>query len=287
MNQIDLLGTRTPLVAAGWEYTFIGAGEPILVLHGGHSNCQERFGYEVLLQAGYSILTPSRPGYGATPIETGKTPLEAARSLSGLLRYLELTQVHVLGISGGGPTALSFASLFPERVKSLILESAVSKRWLTPQDKTYKRAKLLFAPGRERFVWSGIKFLMNLAPKAVAEGMLAQLSKRHFNSYRKEVTNDDLGRVRQMILRSSSGQGFMLDLEHETEEQTLRAITCPVLILHCRDDGQVSFSHATYAKDKIKNATLVPIPAWGHLIWLGKGEQVVNEAVISFLQHTK
>ena len=48
------------------EYSLVGKGEPILIFHGGHSNCIEEFGYKSLLDNGYSIITPSRAGYGST-----------------------------------------------------------------------------------------------------------------------------------------------------------------------------------------------------------------------------
>ncbi len=48
------------------EYSIHGEGEPILVFHGGHSNCNEQFGYATLENEGYSLITPSRPGYGTT-----------------------------------------------------------------------------------------------------------------------------------------------------------------------------------------------------------------------------
>jgi pimeloyl-ACP methyl ester carboxylesterase len=268
---------RNTYANAGWEYTFVGSGEPILVLHGGHSNCQEDFGYDELLRVGYSILTPSRPGYGATRAETGRIARAAAQSLINLSDHLNLQQVHVLGISGGGPTALTFAALFHERVTCLILESAVSKRWLTPQDATYKRAKRVFAPSRERFVWGFIKRFAAIAPKLVAEGMLAQLSKRPFSSYRHDVSQEDLEQVREMILKSSSGQGFMLDLEHASLYSLSNA--------HFAQRRR--WTSAVFTRglptEKIRNATLLSVPGWGHLIWLGKSGDVVDKAVTTFL----
>ncbi|MEZ4727465.1 MAG: hypothetical protein R3E79_10055 [Caldilineaceae bacterium] len=41
------------------EYTWQGQGPVVLVIHGGHANCNEQFGYGALLAAGFSVLTPS------------------------------------------------------------------------------------------------------------------------------------------------------------------------------------------------------------------------------------
>src|SRR5215208_4405777 len=99
-----------------FEYRSVGAGEPILVLNGGHTNCNSPLGHEAFLLAhGYRLIIPSRPGYGKTPSETGKTAEVCADALVGLLDHLNMERVIVLGISGGGPTTLQFAGRHPER----------------------------------------------------------------------------------------------------------------------------------------------------------------------------
>lgn len=61
------------------EYSITGEGEPILYLHGGHSNCLEQLGLEELVEQGYSVIIPSRAGYGHTSKRIGKS-LETACS---------------------------------------------------------------------------------------------------------------------------------------------------------------------------------------------------------------
>ena len=55
------------------EYSRAGTGPAVLLVHGGHSNCGEEFGVPELLDAGFSVVIPSRPGYGRTPLSTGPT----------------------------------------------------------------------------------------------------------------------------------------------------------------------------------------------------------------------
>ena len=55
--------TRGPV-----EYRIVGQGPVILVLGGGHTNCDSSLGHEqFFLHQGYQLLIPSRPGYGKTP----------------------------------------------------------------------------------------------------------------------------------------------------------------------------------------------------------------------------
>ena len=55
------------------EYTLLGKGPVVLVCHGTSSNCFSTAESEPLVAAGFSVLTPSRPGYGRTPLEVGRS----------------------------------------------------------------------------------------------------------------------------------------------------------------------------------------------------------------------
>lgn len=72
------------------EYSIIGEGEPIFVMHGGHSNCKEEFGYKALVENGFSIITPSRAGYGGTSKEIGESISTASEYYMKLLNHLNI-----------------------------------------------------------------------------------------------------------------------------------------------------------------------------------------------------
>lgn len=50
------------------EYRLIGNGIPILFMHGGHSNCNETLCHKGFNLEKFKLITPSRPGYGRTPL---------------------------------------------------------------------------------------------------------------------------------------------------------------------------------------------------------------------------
>jgi pimeloyl-ACP methyl ester carboxylesterase len=58
----------------------------VLILHGGHMSAQCRFGEETFLDASYSVLITSRPGYGRTAVTAGPSVPEFAVRLAGLCR---------------------------------------------------------------------------------------------------------------------------------------------------------------------------------------------------------
>ncbi len=149
------------------EYSIVGQGVPVLVFHGGHSNCQEEFGYETLVKNGFSVITPSRAGYGATSPEVGSSLSTACYYYAKLLDHLNIDTAHVVTISAGGPTAIYFAAHYPEHTRSLVLQSAVTKEWLTPKDIEYKAANILFHPKTEKYTWKLLSTFNNIFPNFI------------------------------------------------------------------------------------------------------------------------
>ncbi len=159
------------------EYSILGKeGEPILVMHGGHSNCYEVFGYESLIKSGFMVITPSRAGYGKTSKEIGESLFKACNYYVKLLDHLGIEKVHVLSISAGGPSGPYFASHYPERVKTLTLQSAVTKEWHTPKDKIYQLAQIIFHPYSEKMTWKLVAFISNLFPRFMFKQMISSFS---------------------------------------------------------------------------------------------------------------
>lgn len=96
-------------------------GAAVLILHGGHMSACCRFGEEVFLETGYTVLVTSRPGYGRTGVGAGPSAPEFAVRLADLCRRLELKEVTVVGISIGARTALTMAAFYPDLVPNVIL----------------------------------------------------------------------------------------------------------------------------------------------------------------------
>jgi pimeloyl-ACP methyl ester carboxylesterase len=269
------------------EYSMVGEGIPVLVFHGGHSNCHEEFGYRELLKRGYSIMTPSRAGYGGTsPLEDLQETCEAYLKL---LNHLRLKKVHVIAISAGGPSGILFASLYPERVRSLTLQSAVTREWLTPADKEYKAAQILFRPSVERFTWKMIRSFNYLFPEFLFKQMAPSFSTLPYSKVRDYIREDDIDQFTKMNARQRSGKGFLIDIAQTKfiSPSELQRIKCSTLVLHSKNDNAVSLEHAYHATEHIVNSKLCLVDTWGHLIWLGKGSDYMYEELFSFLRENE
>jgi pimeloyl-ACP methyl ester carboxylesterase len=260
------------------EYRWEGEGPTVVVLNGGHCSRDTRLSHERLALHGYSVLTPSRPGYDSTPSSVGRTAQEAADSLAELLNELQVPLVDVIGISAAGPTALAFAQQHPDKLRKLVLESAVTTRW---GDEIKILSRLGF--GRiERATWSLIKLVLKIMPNMMIRAMVQQLTTLDVNEVLRRMNKDDLMFVHRMIETSRSGTGFINDIEHYIDN--LSGIVAPVLVMYSLNDKFVPEKNAARVAAEVERCELYGVPADTHLIWIGKGANDVWLKRLSFLR---
>jgi len=104
-----------------------GAGPPLLLLHGFTGSARSWDGVRSELREHAELIVPDLVGHGQSPApdDAAAYTLDAcARDLVALLDSLDIERAHVLGYSMGGRVALHLAVTAPERVQSLLLESA-------------------------------------------------------------------------------------------------------------------------------------------------------------------
>ncbi|MCB0034249.1 MAG: 2-succinyl-6-hydroxy-2,4-cyclohexadiene-1-carboxylate synthase [Anaerolineales bacterium] len=104
-----------------------GAGAPLLMLHGFTGSSENWQGVAPELAAQNKLIMPDLLGHGRTEAlaEPERYQMaQAAADLAALLDHLKIHHANVLGYSMGGRLALYFATHYPQRVHSLILESS-------------------------------------------------------------------------------------------------------------------------------------------------------------------
>ena len=263
------------------EYHLVGKGIPILFIHGGHSNCNEKLCHKGFDLEKFQLITPSRSGYGKTPLNNNKTPKQTADLIIELLNHLSIDNVIVYGISAGGLTAIELASHYPNRVSKLILASAVSKKWLDKQGEIYKTAKRMFNPKIEKIVWGIVKSFSSVFPNMIAKSFYSQFSKNPIHKLKKE----DIQELILSMNHYSSKVGFLNDINQNINDEIFTKIKCPTLIVHSENDNSVPFEHASYSKKMIENSKLVKLNnEWGHLFWIGTDSKKTIEKTIEFIE---
>jgi 2-succinyl-6-hydroxy-2,4-cyclohexadiene-1-carboxylate synthase len=100
---------------------------PLVLLHGFLGRGEGWSALAEALQNEYFCLLPDLPGHGGNRDFSLDAPLDFDSVAAWLARTLDdfrLPQVHLVGYSLGGRVALHFAVHYPQRIRSLTLESA-------------------------------------------------------------------------------------------------------------------------------------------------------------------
>lgn len=278
---MSLMNHRAKTSSNSIEYRIVGQGPTILVLNGGHTNCNSPVGHEqFFLDQGYQLLIPSRPGYGRTPSSVGRAAEAFADALVGLLDLLQLDAVIVVGISAGGPTALQLAGHAPLRVSKLILQNAAVNgsyasgiiRW---------GSYIIFNPLLERWFWATFRGLGRVAPQMALKSMLPGLSCLPPKEVLATMSPAQQQAALAFLLTSRSGSGFLHDIHHHCGD--LSRITAPVLIITSKYDGLVDSSHAIYAHTHIPQSQLFVSDAESHLMWFSSHNDEIRAKMQEFL----
>jgi len=284
------------------EYRFVGTGPVVLSLHGGLGGWDQGIviadDWLDISKNGFSVLSPSRPGYLRTPLETGKSPKEAADAMAALMDDLNIDKVFVLGTSGGGPTALEFALRHPDRTRALIMFSAISKKHIQPgraSKKWYGRFLFSKIGGLVLDIgWFLVVFMVKHFKKPMIKTMFKATTLEDFD-LKKEVEYTLAhqkalkGVIRLMETQyplSTRKTGLDNDLKTNAEmlDYPVDQIKCPTLVVHGRLDGNVPFSHAEFTAT-IPNAKMHIVESGGHLVAVGSESDKMRSFIINFLKN--
>ena len=100
------------------EYLIEGPADGIpLVFHHGTPGAAVRFAplAEAAERHGLRLVSPGRPGYGASTPQPGRSIGDVAADVSSLLDAIGADRFLSIGLSGGGPHSLACAALLADR----------------------------------------------------------------------------------------------------------------------------------------------------------------------------
>ena len=213
------------------EYKLRGDKGPIILLAhgtpGGHDQSIDP-------SNSYKVLTPSRPGYLRTPLSVGKTPSDQAKAFRELLDGLNIDKVIMVGVSGGGPSAVEFAAAYPDKTLGLIAIEAVSfSEDLSEED----AAGLEFS---DRDTMFSFLLLSLLGDEGLAEFLLPSKD----NQARLLADPKNIQSLKDLIWTiwpfSKRRDGFYNDYEQFSNlTLPLSAIKVPTIIIHGDEDINV------------------------------------------------
>ena len=263
------------------EYDLRGRGPVVLHFHGGNVGHNGWFMLSHLVDAGFRLLTPDRPGYLGTPLGDNGAPEAQADLAAALLDALAVESVAVVGVSAGGPAAIQFALRHAGRTRSLVLLSAITRRTqLTDDQRNSTLGKLVMS----RRAQNPAYFLIHQAMKRMPAVALRDYVRTETTydavrgkRYIVQVLADPLQRsnVRDladaMVPALPRFAGVMNDVEvqQSLDDMPVETIAVPTLIVHSRYDGDVPYDTAVHTASRIPGAECITVDQFGHMIWWG------------------
>lgn len=112
------------LVNCEMHYTDRGAGDPLLLLHGGMGIGEDWRHIFSEDPEGYRVIVPDLRGHGKSTNTAGFTFRQCADDVIALLDHLRIDRVSAIGLSMGAKTMLHVATAQPDRVRAMVLVSA-------------------------------------------------------------------------------------------------------------------------------------------------------------------
>ena len=290
-NRMEAINAAAEVVETSrgpMEYALHGDAPYVLLFHGTPQGHNASFILEPFEAEGFGTITPSRPGYLRTPLETGRTFAEQADAAAALLDVLEIDQVAAHGVSGGGPSSIEFAARHPDRAKALILEVAISQTY-TPE---VSALTVALAMNPIAFWIQG--HLLRRIPR-LAVSQMVRMESILDSADRDRITADVVASQEKLdlMLRLVDGptfgslrDGFNNDMERfaAIDRLPLDQVRCPTLVTHGTHDGDVPFAHAENSAREIPNAELITVEKGWHLLALSDGDNAYLQAQIHFLK---
>lgn len=279
---LDRLRAGSKIAATSFgpiEYATVGTGQPILVMHGsGGWYEQGLLLAKIVDPQKYQIVSVSRPGYGRTPLETGRTPQKLADACVALLDQLQIEAAAVLGISAGGLGAIAFAQRYPTRCRALILISAVSAATQDIHAPDWMLSVLRVMMSSDFLMWLMLKVssqsiiglmtggtdseqILSLEQKQIIEGIVNGIFP---TSLWRDGTISDIGQVQAI------------------SSEMLEQIKTPTIIIHGTNDTLIPYAVAQHSAAHIPDAKLITVQGGTHLL-VGTHKDMVSTAIDELL----
>ncbi len=241
------------------EYAISGQGNPVLLIHGAGGGFDQGLWLgRICLDGEYQLIAPSKFGYlnSAKP-EEYSAKLQAEQ-YQILLDDLGIEKVSIIAVSAGGPSAMQFANDYPERVGKLVLLSAVSMP-PNPNDKAPFYINIIQTIQKSDFAY----WFFTKAFKSQILSLIGIPSDDYktFTPEQKDLANELLDVMHPMSLRHA---GTIIDGLIIRDFEIPENIQIPTLVIHSKNDGLVSYSHAEFAHQRIQDSKLVLYEQGGH-----------------------
>jgi pimeloyl-ACP methyl ester carboxylesterase len=287
-------GIYTPMVDTSCgplEFLELGQGPPVLYFHGTAATGDVvAITEHALVADGFRLIVPHRPGYHGTPLTSGRTPQAGADLAAALLDRMDIDRVAVIGTSGGGPAAVSFAARHAQRTAAVVLQCAVTHPFNAACWMSHRMQRLPWWLRNRRFGLPVIRLGFRRELRKFQRDPMRIVRNMSGTRY-AEICDDPATHELAALLIATLFRcavervGLENDWGNTVGKEWLESgsIRAPTIVIHDRADPLVPFAHAEWAVQTIGTAQLCDLHVGGHLIWLGREAQQMRTQRAAFL----
>lgn len=271
------------------EAAFVGdSGPVILLVHGTPGSYRQLLPLAHDLAGEFRVILVSRPGYGRTPVTTGRSPAEQAAAYAALLDACGIDKATIIGVSGGGPSSAAFAQHFPERCSALVMVCAMAAHLfpMPPKMRALLRVPYLWETvGTAQRVLTRRKVRAGVDDEALRKGLTdAEL---------RSLEDDPLMRDRLVEFARSHADapapwaGFRNDANNveaanRSGAEDYSGVTAPVLVLAGDTDVVVEMNQAEFWAKALPAAHFHIVKGAGHAFLITRRLQTMP-VLVQFL----
>jgi pimeloyl-ACP methyl ester carboxylesterase len=248
-------------------------GFPVIVLHGTPGSWRQLAALdEPARERDIALIAPDRGGYGGSSHDPKRTFASAARDLERLTAHLDLERCGVVGLSGGGPTALACGAVMADKLTGIATVGGVAP--LHPRDPSLPPDRLITRTAKHSEAAARLLFeLMVRTSRKDPEKALARFA-RHLAEPDARLLRDDAG-VRDAFLddlsnpspttaRAAARDFWLFARPWDIE---LANIAIPVHVWHGTADRNVPVAHAGVIAARCPMAQPHIVDGGGHMLF--------------------
>lgn len=206
------------------------------------------------LTRGRRLIRYDERGYGLSDWVTGFARDEWIEDLDAVADAAGLDRFPLLGVSQGGPLAVAYAALRPERVSRLVLNAA------------YARGRLARARTAAERAEADLDLKLTLAGWNAQERSFQRFFGAQFFAGSPPTRWDEFTSYQQRTVSAATGAWFLEEQSRLDVSDLAGRVRCPTLIVHSRDDPRIPVAQAVELADLIPGSRLVLLDGSNHLL---------------------